>query len=390
MTKHKDKHANDHPPLSDPSTTPTDIVIRNLRRRVWKAVVNEDAATVIRLYQLTRRGWEALLKREQEQASRAAAAAAATTASRGNGLRQRWSSFRRKDKSARGLLVGAATTTTTTVTAVVTPVDSTLEQQQQQQQDDNQTPLLSQHFLPSEPFIEDDFQEPNSPYPPLSPDGRRAVVLRKQQATSSVERRARFALGALLGRRHAAVEPRDDSDHATPEDVGDTSQHLTTTTPLHEAARMGSGELVRLLLSHSMLTSDPDARDGKGRSALHCAAGGWTRREEQQQQQQQPAVPDMAIRVPHVTPTSSDTVSRGGSGVVGRLLRRASWTHHNNNNNNTPTESLPVVKKPVMVDVQTLELDRMDAALALLSWRSPDGQNISTNVVDDDGRTGKS
>ena len=41
-------------------------------------------------------------------------------------------------------------------------------------------------------------------------------------------------------------------------------------------------------------------------------------------------------------------------------------------------------------DWNALDLERMDAALAILSWRSPDGeQGISINAVDDDGRVGQ-
>eukprot|EP00977_Amphora_coffeiformis_P007362 scaffold1595_cov171-Amphora_coffeaeformis.AAC.3 len=331
-------------PLADPSKTPLDIVVRNIRRRLWAALAQEDAPTALRLYKATRREWEDWVCREQEQQHQADEEARAS--------RKRLPSFRKKSKSR---IHGDATTMVT--------VDPTL----QASLENNQAPLLLQHFLPSEPFIEDDFHDPNDPYPPMNPDRKR--VIRNQ---SSAVGRGRFAIGALLGRT-VEQQPERQTNHAKNDDDG-----LPLTTPLHEAARIGSGELVRLLLEQAALTSDPNARNGKGQSVLHCVAGGLTRIEEQNGA----TASTMSIRVPHVDlhPTEEPIAAKRAVRAVGRLFR-AAWTKE--------AGHIPKKSAITLADWRALELDRMDAALAILSWSSEEGdrEGISTNAVDDDGRT---
>jgi len=55
------------------------------------------------------------------------------------------------------------------------------------------------------------------------------------------------------------------------------SQSTFTTTPLHEAARLGNSEFVRALLSNG---GDPSQEDGLQRTSLHLVCGGLTNVEE--------------------------------------------------------------------------------------------------------------
>lgn len=340
------KSCNDHP-LQNPSTTPTNIVVRNLRRRLWAAFAQEDSATVLWLCRVTRADWEECLRREalllrEEDSSR--------------GLRNRLASFRKNSQSR---------------VCAAPPVgrDAT-KQTGKDVAEEAASPLLLQHFLPSEPFIEDDFRDPGDPYPEINPDGKRVI------RTDASAARGRFALGALLG-RHAPeershVQPKENDKHGWP-----------LTTPLHEAARLGNGDLVRFLLERVAM-SDPNARNGNGQTALHCVAGGFSRLEEQHG----PPVPPSALRVPHVDLSEQEAEAlavqhaKRAARAVGRLFR-GQWAKEEAPKNETPQITLEEWHK--------LESDRMDAALAILSWRNPegDGQGISTNAVDDAGRTGE-
>ena len=335
-------------PLLNPSTTPTDVVVRNLRRRLWAAFAKEDAATVLWLYKATRSDWEECLRREakladQEDSSR--------------GLRKRLSSFRKNSKSR-------------VFAASPVGLDPTLQCSHSEEEEETACSLLLHHFLPSEPFTEDDFRDPNDSYPELNANRKRVV------RTDSSIVRGRFAWSALLGKH--------DNEEEHEETKGKSDNGLPLTTPLHESARMGNGELVRLLLEQ-VATSDPNARNGAGQTALHCVAGGYTRAEEQHGPPPSPS----ALRVPEVDLSAQRQLevmavqhAKRAVRVVGRLFR-GQWGEEEAHKAETPSVGVEEWRK--------IALDRMDAALAILSWRNPDdnGQEISTNAVDDAGRTGE-
>ena len=96
----------------------------------------------------------------------------------------------------------------------------------------------------------------------------------------------------------------------------------------------------------------------------------------------------MALRVPHVDirPLTEEARAiqhaKRAARAVGRLFR-GQWSKEAV----AKSDSGPIIS----VDSHTLELDRMDAALAILAWSNAEGgeQGISTNAVDDDGRTGR-
>lgn len=339
-------------PLQNPSTAPTDIVVRNLRRRLWAAVAQEDSATALWLYRATLSDWEECLRHEAQLATDRV-----DEVGRG-GLRKRLATFRKNSKSR---VCAAPPVGRHDGSADAAAVE---------------TPLLLQHFLPSEPFVEDDFRNAASdPYPDTSPDGKRVV------RTDASAARGRFALGALLLGRHA-TPPAEQSDNNAETKENQEDSGLPLTTPLHEAARLGNGELVRLLLEQVAL-SDPNARNGNGQTALHCVAGGFSRLEEQHG----PPVPPTALRVPHVnlTPLDEDAMQHAKKAVraVGRLFR-GQWAK-----DEVPK---PETQFITLEEWHKLALDRLDATLAIMSWCNTegDGQGISTNAVDDVGRTGKS
>ena len=341
-------------PLENPSTTPLDIVVRNLRRRLWKAVVHEDAEMVLELYQASRSHWEARVRQERH------AQKLAKQESRGK-LR------RKKEANA-------------TPSNVAFPSSV----------DDPQTttaPLLLQHFLPSDNFVPDDFHDPEAPY--LDPNVEDEARVRTLSNKTASMRRGRSVLGALLGRGGEDAEPataQQDADNDNNNNNNNNNKNgYPHTTPLHEAARMGSAKLVRFLLEYNV-TSDPDTRSGHAQSALHCAAGGLTRLEEYhaQNNNSEYTTPPMALRAPHVEIKSAedDGVAKRAVRSLGRFFR-----------GHKPAPDAPKVELPTtttIVDARQLETDRMDAVLALLSWSTPeDGgrRGISTNAVDDRERT---
>lgn len=334
-------------PLQNPSKTPNDIVVRNLRRRLWAAIAHEDAASVMWLYKATRVDWEECLRLEAQLAGRDDSS---------KGMRKRLGSFRRNGKSRECSSPPGVERDPT----IQTSHDS---------EDETACSLLLQHFLPSEPFSEDDFCDPADPYPELNPDGKR--VIRNHVLSAGGPR---FAFGALLG-RHAPEEPNT----RQPKREGG----LPLTSPIHECARMGNADLVRFLLKSAAM-SDPNTRNGDGQTALHCVAGGYTRLEEQHGPSPSPS----ALRVQQVDLSLQDedavAVQQAKRAVraVGRLFR-GHWAKEEAPKPETPSITLEEWHK--------LALDRMDATLAILSWRNTDGdgQGISTNAVDDAGRTGE-
>jgi ankyrin repeat protein len=205
---------------------------------------------------------------------------------------------------------------------------------------------------------------PSAPYAESNAK-RETKIVRKRPP-----KKGRLAL-PFLGRVTEDSPVEDEVDlHAT------TASLLTT--PLHEAARLGSGELVRILLDPAMV-ADPNFRNATGRTALHCVAGGVTRQEEVHFNAPSSCSAHLSLRAPQQE--EEELTAKNAFRSVGRLFRK-SWTKE---------ETVPpiLVRPTTVADKHSLELDRMDASMALLTWRGGEGDDhgISINAVDDDGRT---
>lgn len=331
--------------IQDPASTPTPLVVRNLRRRLWSAFCKEDAAAALRIYKATRSDWEDWIRQEHQQE-----VTAQRTENRPGGLRRRLSLMRKKSESS--LLQGASLSVETNPTLL-----------QASYSDETTTSLLINQFLSSEPFGPDDMMNPLAPYPEL--DAKRERVVRKRPP-----KKGRRALWSFLGRGTEESPAEYEADPDTP-----------LTTPLHEAARLGSGELVRLLLDQAMM-ADPNVRNAKGRTALHCVAGGLTRQEEAHSTSS--STDCMSLPAPQQRKEeyeNEELAAKTAIRAMGRFFRKP-WTKEET----VPPASVPPTGT---TDKHALELDRMDASIALLSWRGGEegAQSISINTVDDDGRT---
>eukprot|EP00978_Attheya_sp_CCMP212_P005990 scaffold13456_cov48-Attheya_sp.AAC.4 len=206
------------------------------------------------------------------------------------------------------------------------------------------------------------------------------------------------------------------SDEELDEESGTSNSpevDVNMTTPLHQAARIGSGKLVRLLLAQG---GDPNMRDGRNRTALHMAAGGLTGAE---QQLLQAAAKECGSNVPtfesgvgiqsprHDTQEeeldhsrnheSSDAAkatihaAKVAGAAMGRLFKHAigSMKVHDRKNDHLREEERPTDVNPLPLDRKELDrriANRMDVIQALLTWNG--NSTTSINSVDSRGRTG--
>jgi Ankyrin repeats (many copies) len=156
------------------------------------------------------------------------------------------------------------------------------------QSGDTTNGLLQRFMNPSDPFEIDDFYDPyddaygemdewddnGNPCPNfvianLIAD---ALFLNDKDMTA----KSRFLNHASSRHKHNTVISRNmnDSSSAAPR----INNHIPViddiliTTPIHEVARLGHVALLKRILRHSNV--DYDARNGCGRTILHCAAGG--------------------------------------------------------------------------------------------------------------------
>lgn len=281
-------------PTDDISGTPIAIVIRSLRRRFWHAFRVGDADKALRIYKAKRCDWERWAELEKE-------------APRKGGSED---------------LEGQFSNLTWQPT------------------DDSQdlTGLLQLEMSPSEYFRVDDYFQPSDPY------------------DEEVEETLSVALPKP--RRKEAFSMFRFSDKGKKEE--DTSSNdeskIYMTTPLHEAARLGCGELVRLMLAHD--SADCQKRNGLGRTPLHNVAGGITK--------------ESLVGIGPLAPTKgNDKPTATAGSKIRKFFKR---------------ESKVETVKPEPVFVLCSMENRVDAIQAIISW-SNQHEAFSTNSVDNFGRS---
>jgi hypothetical protein len=293
--------------------------------------------------------------------------------------------------------------------------------------------VLETAMNPSEPFIADDFLSPLDSYdsPALKEGHHRQKTLSPKQSRRSSRRTPRMAFG-LFFRKHEETANNNNNNMSAEEQEEDRNNNNNNnnimselvedtimTTPLHEAARLGSGDFLRLLLAKG---GDPNLKNGTIRTALHMGAGGRTATEDrllraqsasteqeeyhqqEQEQQQQQHEDVIGIRAPIIPPdffadpdedtnTEKRTAKRAAR-AVGRIFKSA--LRSTTKENKIPTLLTETDKQvkllhPPPADPNRLNLlltDRMDVILALMTWVDSDtGENPSINAVDSNGRT---
>jgi hypothetical protein len=271
--------------------------------------------------------------------------------------------------------------------------------------DDLSMPILETEMNPSEPFIADDFLSPyldsyDRPAQKEVPQ-RQKPPPPKQLRQSS--RRPRMAFG--LFRKNEETANNNTLAAAEEEDqMLEMVEDTTMTTPLHEAARLGSGDFVRLLLAKG---GYPNFKNGNIRAALHMGSGGRTAEEDKLlRAQSQAAITEeqhediLGIRAPIIpssffadpdeeTSTEKGTAKRAAR-AVGRIFKSAlrSSTKESKTSTTIPETDAQVKLHPDPDRLNLLLTDRMDTILALMTWVDSDtGENPSINAVDSNGRT---
>lgn len=277
--------------------TPQSIVIRSLRRRFWRAFKIGDAEQALRIYKATRSDWERWTEIEKE----------AIRKYHSKGLERQFSNLTLQPTDDSQDLMG----------------------------------LLQLEMSPSEYFRVDDYLQPNDPY-----DEEVEELSVRPPNPRRRENRTAFSL-LRFGDNKGKKEEDTSSD--------DESRYYTT-TPLHEAARLGCGELVRLMLQHDSV--DCHKRNGQERTALHMVAGGVAKQG--------------LVGIGPLPPENEDYKPCTTSGSkIKRFFRRENKTE--------PAKTEPVV-------VPCSMKNRVDAARAILDW-SNEREACSVNSVDSYGRS---
>ena len=227
-------------------------------------------------------------------------------------------------------------------------------------------------------------------------------------------------------------ENNNNNSNANANTNDNTNDNVYMTTPLHEAARLGFGDFVRVLLANNNAGgADVNEKNGYIRTAIHMCAGGVTIEEERLINAQQiiaqtqmttigirsTVIPkdllellrqDPATATTTTTKKSNNNRSTISSSSKGSMAKRRSLIgrvlfNRNRKKNDATTEDtegsnhrtassssrdIKIKIKPDPKRLNELVTSRMDAMMALLSWIQKDSfQGPSINAVDNNGRT---
>ncbi|KAL3915555.1 MAG: hypothetical protein SGILL_005595 [Bacillariaceae sp.] len=296
------------------------------------------------------------------------------------------------------------------------------------------TAILQSTLNPCDPFIADDYFSPydhyNTPLQKELPDpAQHAAEEQAKEEARMRRRRARrpqVAFRRLIGRNTmeddapsltaTSVDASGDTDKS--QNDGIFKEDIYMTTPLHEAARLGTGDFVRFLLAQG--GADPNTRNGLARTALHACAGGLTVEEEtlvrstiqdriggkssSKLATEERAVgiratflPEEIFRLMHLNHSCKDGADKikGENGDASRGLIGRIFGSTRGSRRSIEIEEPETAAKSSVFDLQpdperlgAISTERMDAMLAILSWvQTETGDGPSINAVDSDGRT---
>ena len=361
-----------------------DFVVRSLRRRLWKAFREDDALTAMRAYQATLPDFIRWLEEEQQEklekerhdASKKAGRVAHKRYSRSISpvrsfeampskaqRRSSWNQSCQKEmdelrNSRRGRRPGSrkAIEIENEENFHIEKSNYRYELLKHQHQQRMETEsmiggpsiyILQSLMNPSDPFIADDFLSPHDEstfdHPPrkVLPDPIQHAA--DKRAMEEEKKRRRKARGPRMAFRRMITGKYKDRDFDLVDSmiVGATNnptfsptsgnngedENPWMTTPLHEAARVGSGDLVRFMLASG---GDPNFKNGNSQTAYHVCAGGYTV-EERKLVEAAAAV----AAAESMMPTTSETSST--SPITKKKKKRRS--KRNSKNNTVPTTS---------------------------------------------------
>lgn len=324
----------DHHLLTGTRLLTYDFVVRSLRRRLWKAFREDDVMTAMRAYQATLPDFIRWLEEEQQEklnkerhdAAKKAGHVAhkrhsrsispirsfETTPSKSR-RRSSWNQSCQKEMdelrhSRRGRRPGnrkgIAIEDEENFHIEKSNYRYELLKHQHQQRMETESMIggpsiyiLQSLMNPSDPFIADDFLCPHDEstfdHPPRKelPDpiqhaaDKRAMEMEKKRRRKT--RGPRMAFRRMITGKHKdrdfdlmdsmIVGATNNPNFSPTSENNGEEESPWMTTPLHEAARVGSGDLVRFMLASG---GNPNFKNGQSQTAYHVCAGGYTAEEQ--------------------------------------------------------------------------------------------------------------
>lgn len=254
--------------------------------------------------------------------------------------------------------------------------------------------ILQLNMSPSEPFEFDDFLSHTDEYADFEPP---PLVIPASTKFSKQRKKTGPRIAGFWNRSSAT--DWDLSDSKSDDDMGTTKTNQNMTTPLHEAARLGNPSLLSLMLQRG---GNPNARNGKQQTSLHMVAGGVTKIEELKMkfnhcESVDVIRPDLGMLAPKSTVEGDEVSDFDDDQPVKRAARAMSklWKTMNKDSKKVDeiVEKETCLTVPKFSDLQTQEAARMDSLFTILAWSHPvddspsSGEGPSINSVDARGRT---
>lgn len=410
--------------------TQQDFCIRNVRRRMWKAFQQDDAIMAMKCYQATKDDLKQWILKEEEQEQQQ------EEEKRRKYHKEKLGKPKTRRSSSYSYSNNTTTTTNDTLSDITLMMKQMTEDIHLRKTGGISILQYSSSFHPSEPFIPDDFVSPQASYDEPAKttvrinqennndddDEKKKKKKKNKKAKSAFNP---FALLRKSKQNHDTYPSLDHQDIMMEEEDNNNNNIMDVhmTTPLHEAARLGAHEFVKILLKHG--GGDANIKNGNARTALHMCAGGLTK-EEEVYYMNAAAIHDNkndyedlddedvpGIRPPKIPKhirsfinemnanTEDDKKRRAKKGIskfkaVGKLIMRsnaaAAKLHNKDNAAGAATSSsLSKQQQQPQLDLDRLErliAERTETALTLLTWsQSTSGNGVSLNAVDDVGRT---
>jgi len=371
-----------------PEVLTSDFVIRSLRRRLWKAFQQDDVETALRAYQASLEDFERWL--EEEETMRRKAEEQADIEAGKSAISKEKKLKRKISKTSRKKASGLKNSEKEPDISLARSISA--------------GPILQSMMNPSEPFIADDFLSPYDVYskeirkelPDLQEHEREKLALARKRS-----RKARLAAFNIFrssnDEQALAIPGEKESDTILRGDIN-------MTTPLHEAARIGAGDFIRILLANN---GDPNVKNGHARTALHLCSGGVTAEEyrltkarSKRAKKNNNYLP-IGIKAPVIPPAAlalmlkdldktqeKKGTARKAARAVGKIFQSAIKSPNKHKPAPQPKKKGKTKLKADPTRLDQIVTERMDAALALLSWNHLyTGDGPSINAVDGDGRT---
>lgn len=401
-----------------------EVAVRSLRRRLWRAFQEGDEACAIRAYTATRADFDQWISEEEAQAAeleRQRLQLEALRLAEKKGKRDRPNGFKRFSsrasmRSPRKSLVDTESRNLSQLEGKK-PLQAEEKGSTFETKFSPETILLQELMNPSDLFRSDDFRLAGDSYDDLqaaaAPPEPPPKPARASSKRKNIRRNSRPRMAFFLGRRRRGggdVMGMSEDDQSSTESEPPAEEPDTVTTPLHEAARVGSGTLVRLMLAHG---GNPNIKNGKGRTALHMIAGGLLESEIAQLEASRVTRPVDVDEAPEIdvfldaavgirTPVVEETQNLEEEGAAtpkskGKKRAMAVSRFFNpklKQRHEDPVELLKPKDPPRSIPAVNLEeqnsrmAERMDALMSIMTWcHAEDGEGISINSVDSRGRT---